>query len=166
MLDIVTSMLYIARMNDKLNIPEEIQRCTWRSLKAGGGWMFIAMGTSIAADYLLPQHKDWPLVLRAVLVLIPIAASLLYVRCTARWVRGMDELHRHITLCAFLVATVAYLLLNMAWPLLDKAGVFEAISQSTSLRLERLYLGNCTLTLALTYVFWGMGLRMLYRRYQ
>ena len=153
-------------MNDKPNIPEEIQRCTWRSLKAGGGWMFIAMGTSIAADYLLPHHKDWPLSLRASLVLIPLAACLFYVRSTARWIRGMDELHRHITLSAFLVASVAYLLLNMAWPLLDKAGVFEAISQVTSLRLERLYLGNCTLTLALTYVFWGMGLKLFNRRYQ
>ncbi len=61
---------------------------------------------------------------------------------------------------------MAYLFLNIAWPLLDKAGVFEAISQVTSLRLERLYLGNCTLTLALTYMFWGMGLRIFYRRYQ
>jgi hypothetical protein len=70
MLDIMTRMLYIAPLKDRPNIPEEIQRCTWRSLKAGG------------------------------------------------------------------------------------------------LRLERFYLGNCTLTLALTYVFWGLGLRTLYRRYQ
>ncbi len=88
-------------MNDKPNVPEEIQQCTWRSLKAGGGWMFIAMGTSIAADYLLPPHKHWPLVLRTLFALVPLAASLLYVRSTARWIRGMDELHRHITLCAF-----------------------------------------------------------------
>lgn len=153
-------------MNDKPNVPEEIQRCTWRALKAGGGWMFIAMGTSIAADYLLPSHKDGPPALRALLVLVPLAASLLYVRSTARWIRGMDELHRHITLCAFLAATVAYLILNMAWPLMDKAGVFEALAQVTSLRLERLYLGNCTLTLGLTYAFWGMGLKIFYRRYQ
>lgn len=159
-------MLYTGIMNDRPNVPEDTLQCTWRSLKAGGGWMFIAMGTSIAADYLLPHHKDWPWVLRAVLVLVPLAAALLYVRSTARWIRGMDELHRHITLCSFLIATVAYLLLNIAWPLLDKAGVFEAISQVTSLRLERLYLGNCTLTLALTYVFWGVGLRIFYRRYQ
>ena len=79
---------------------------------------------------------------------------------------GRNELHRHISLCAFLAATVAYLILNMAWPLLDKAGVFEALAQVTSLRLERLYLGNCTLTLGLTYAFWGMGLRIFCRRYQ
>jgi hypothetical protein len=160
------SMLYTVRMNGKPNLPEEIQHCTWRSLKAGGGWMFLAMGTSIAADYLLPHHKDWPLALRAVVVMIPLAAGLLYVRSTARWIRGMDELHRYITLSAFLFATVAYLLLNTAWPLLDKAGVFEAISQVTSLRLERLYLGNCTVTLALTYIFWGIGLSIFNRRYQ
>jgi hypothetical protein len=101
-----------------------------------------------------------------IVVLIPLAAGLLYVRSTARWIRGMDELHRYITLSAFLFATVAYLLLNTAWPLLDKAGVFETISQITSLRLERLYLGNCTLTLGLTYIFWGIALNIFNRRYQ
>jgi hypothetical protein len=65
----------------------------------------------------------------------------------------MDELHRQITLCAFLAATVAYLLLSMAWPLLHKAGLFEALSQVTSLRLERLYLGNSELVTSLTHGF-------------
>ena len=36
--------------------------------------------------------------LRAAIALIPLIASLLYVRGTARWVRGMDELHRRVAL--------------------------------------------------------------------
>src|SRR5213594_406506 len=110
-------------MNNKPNTPEEIgwgREYSWRAAtKAGGGWMMLAFLTDLPGNYLIEHHMDWPLVLRTVIALIPLLASLLYVRSTARWVRGMDELHRRIALEAFLFATVAYLFLAAAWFLLN-----------------------------------------------
>src|SRR4030095_14021665 len=85
-------------MNNKPNLPEEVPYAWGASLKAGGGWMMLAFLTDLPGNYLIEHHKDWPLALRAVIALIPLIASLLYVRSTARWVRGMDELHRRIAL--------------------------------------------------------------------
>ena len=157
-------------MNSKPNIPEEIgwgKQYSWRaSLKAGGGWMMLAFLTDLPGIYLFEHHKDWPLALRAVIALIPLIAASLYVRSTARWVRGMDELHRRVALEAFLFATVTYLFLTAAWFLLNQAGVWDAIAQSTGLHLERMPFSNCTFILCLTYVFFGVGYSILKRRYQ
>jgi len=104
-------MLYIRQvyftlphMNGKPNIPEEIgwgKQYSWRaSLKAGGGWMMLAFLTDLPGIYLIEHHRDWHLALRAAIALVPLIATLLYVRSISRWVRGMDELHRRITLAA------------------------------------------------------------------
>jgi hypothetical protein len=157
-------------MNSRPNIPEEIglgKQYSWRaSLKAGGGWMMLAFLTDLPGIYLTEHHKDWPLALRAVIALFPLMASLLYMRSTARWVRGMDELHRRIALEAFLFATVTYLFLTAAWFLLNHAGIWDAIAQTTGLHLERMPFSNCTLIICLTYVFFGVGYSIFNRRYQ
>jgi hypothetical protein len=114
----------------------------------------------------IEHHADWPLVSRVVIILIPLIATLLYVRSTARWVRGMDELHRRIVLEAFLFATVAYLFLAASWFLLNHAGVWDAMAQTTGLHLERMPFSNCTLIICLTYVFFGVGYSIFNRRYQ
>src|SRR5690348_18005738 len=99
-------------MNSKLNIPDEIGLWTgkpysWRdSLKAGGGWMMLTYLTDVPGAYLISHHKDWSLALRIMFALIPLAAALLYVRGVVRWIRGMDELHRQITVVAFGFAAV------------------------------------------------------------
>jgi len=157
-------------MNNKPNLPDEIglgKQYSWSaSLKAGGGWMMLAFLTDLPGDYLLEHHKDWLLTLRAVIALIPLMASLLYVRSTARWVRGMDELHRRVVLEALLFSTVAYLFLMAGWFLLNHAGVWDAIAQTTGLHLERMPFSNCTLIICLTYVFFGIGYSIFNRRYQ
>jgi hypothetical protein len=157
-------------MNSKPNVPEEIglgRQYSWRaSLKAGGGWMMLAFLTDLPGAYLTAQHRDWPLALRAVIGLIPLMASLLYVRSTARWVRGMDELHRRIALEAFLFATVTYLFLTAAWFFLNREGIWDAVAQTTGLHLERMPFSNCTLIICLTYVFFGVGYSIFNRRYQ
>lgn len=128
--------------------------------------MILAFLTDLPGIYLTEHHKDWPLAVRAVIALIPLMASLLYVRSTARWVRGMDELHRRIALEAFLFATVAYLFLTAGWFLLNHAGIMDAIAQTTGLHLERMPFANCTLIICLTYVFFGVGYSIFNRRYQ
>lgn len=157
-------------MKNKPNIPEEIglgKQYSWRaSLKAGGGWMMLAFLTDLPGIYLIQHHKDWPFALRALIALVPLMASSLYVRSTARWVRGMDELHRRIALEAFLFATVAYLFLTAAWFLLNNAGVWDALAQATGLHLERMPFSNCTCIICLTYVFFGVGYSIFNRRYQ
>jgi hypothetical protein len=157
-------------MNNKPNVPEEIgwgKQYSWRaSLKAGGGWMMLAFLTDLPGLRLIEHHNEWPLALRAVIALLPLIATSLYVRSIARWVRGMDELHRRVALEAFLFATVTYLFLTAAWFLLNHAGVWDAIAQATGLHLERMPFSNCTFIICLTYVFFGVGYSILNRRYQ
>jgi len=157
-------------MNSNLNVPEEIglgKQYSWRaSLKAGGGWMMLAFLTDLPGIYLIEQHKDWPLLVRTLIAMMPLMASLLYVRSTARWIRGMDELHCRIALESFLFAAVAYLFISSAWFLLEKAGVWNAIVQTTGLHLERMPFSTCTLILCLTYVLFGVGHSIINRRYQ
>jgi hypothetical protein len=159
-------------MNNRPNVPEEIglgKQYSWRaSLKAGGGWMMLVFLTDLPGRYLIEHHHDWPLVLRALIAMIPLMASLLYVRSVARWVRGMDELHRRVTLEAFLFATVVYLFLSGGWLLLDHAGVWAALALGSGLHLERVPFSQatCTWMLCLTYVFFGVGYSILNRRYR
>jgi len=41
----------------------------------------------------------------------------------ARFIRGMDELHRRITIEAWLIAALATLVFISIWPMLDAAGI-------------------------------------------
>ena len=61
--------------------------------------------TDVPGAYLIAHHKDWPILLPIIVALLPLAASLLYIRDILRWIRGMDELHRQITLASFGFAT-------------------------------------------------------------
>ena len=128
--------------------------------------MMLAFLSDLPGIYWIEHHKDWPLLFRTAIALLPLIATLLYVRSTARWVRGMDELHRRLALEAFLFATVTYLILTAAWFLLNQAGVWAGLAQTTGLHLERLPVSNCTLILCLTYVFFGVGYSIFNRRYQ
>jgi hypothetical protein len=166
-------MLYTASiMNDKPNLPEEIGFGkphlwgSWRgSLKGGAAWMFVVYLTDIPGGWLTQQHQNWPLALRLLIALLPLAASLFYVRGIAKWIRGMDELHRRVTLGAFLFGTTLYLLFNAGWPLLVRAGVFSALNL-TRWHLDQLPFYNCTFTICLTYLFSGLGYAFFNRRYK
>jgi hypothetical protein len=129
-------MLYTARMNTKPNIPEEIapgkDYSFWADMKVNG-WCWVAVLTSFANEvFLLPHHKDWPVAIRAVIAVVPLVASSLWVRSVAGWIRGMDELHRRITLAACLFATIATLFVVTALHLLVVAGVFSIKFQATA----------------------------------
>jgi hypothetical protein len=169
-------MLYTGSiMNNQPNLPEEIGfgKMThlnwnlWRGSlnKGGAAWMFTVYLTDIPGEWLIKHHQDWPLLLRLLIALLPLAASLLYVRGMARWIRGMDELDRRITLGALLFGTTLYLVFNAGWPLLVRAGVFSALNL-TRWHLDQMPFYNCTLTICLTYHFSGLGHFIFNRRYR
>jgi hypothetical protein len=161
-------------MNTKPNIPDEIGLWTgkpysWRdSFKAGAGWMMLVYLTDVPGAYLIAHHKDWPIALRMIIGLIPLAAALLYVRGVVQWIRGMDELHQKITLTAFGFATVTYLFLAAAWSqLTDRAGIFEDVLHMSRLQtLERMPFSTCSFIIALTWVLFCIGLTIFNRRYK
>jgi hypothetical protein len=119
-------------MNRTPNIPNEIwlgkkEYSFWTDWKVNG-WLFLAAIISGICDILFPhQLSQWPLGLRVAAAIVPFLALLLWVRSLSRWIRGMDELHRRITLAAVLFATGATFFFVLAWHRLDKAGVFQAI---------------------------------------
>ena len=176
----MTSMLYTACiMNNKPNLPEEVMSWKnysfWADTKVNG-WLLVAMLTGTAnallfhskAPYGLLRHyyPDWPIVLRAVVELFPLLASLLWARSMARWIRGMDELHRRITLEAWLFAAISTLCVISIWPLLDGAGISAAILQATNVHLEALDKPNFPLTLGILWLFYFLGHSIFNRRYK
>jgi hypothetical protein len=149
-------------MNNRANIPEDMAR----SWGAGGHWLMLVFVTDIPGAYLIAHHKDWPTILPMIIALLPLAASLLYVRAIVRWIRGMEEMHRQITQAAWGFAMVAYLVLTGIWSLLvDRAGIFENRFHLTGLgTLERAPFTNVTFITALTYVLFGIGYTHIFNR--
>lgn len=131
-------------MNNKPNLPEEIGFGklnlwgSWRGSlnKGGAAWMFVVYLTDIPGGWLLQHHPGWPLALRLLIALTPLAASLLYVRGIALWIRGMDELHRRIMLESCLFAVIGTLFFVTAWNRLDKTGALKGIFQPSTVSLD------------------------------
>ncbi len=133
----MTRMLYTGFvMNNKPNIPEELAPGKYYSIRTEmkvNGWCWVGILTSFVGEVLLlPHHKEWPVVVRAVIALLPLLAGLLWVWSAARWICGMDELHRRITLAACLFATTAMLFVVTGLHLLVAAGVFSTDLQMTA----------------------------------
>jgi hypothetical protein len=149
-------------MNNKPNIPEDMGR----SWKAGGPWLMLVFATDVPGAYLISHHKDWPALLRIMVALLPLLASLLYVRALVRWIRGMDEMHRQITQAAFGFAVVTYLFLSGTWTLLaDRAGILENFFHLGRLGvLERMPFTNVSFIAAMTYVLFGIGYAHIFNR--
>src|ERR1039457_6375392 len=95
-------------MNAKPNFPEEIMFGRHYSIRANiqaNTWAFVAMLLAWAGDQLLSLNHDWSVAQRAIIALVPLLIGLLWVRSFARWVRGMDEMHRRLSVEAGLFAT-------------------------------------------------------------
>ena len=160
-------------MNDKPNIPDEIwwakKEYSWRMDWKVNGWLLLAALISAASDFLFPyQIKQWHVALRTIIALAPFLALLFWVRSLARWIRGMDELHRRITLAAVLFTVSATFFFVMLWHRLDKAGVFDAIfpagkTPNPNASWDIGTVGHIFLLLTFFYFF---GYRIFNRRYQ
>jgi len=61
------------------------------------------------------QVNERHIALRIVVALAPFLAILLWVRNWFRWIRGLNELHRRITVAATFFATSASFILVMIW---------------------------------------------------
>jgi hypothetical protein len=125
-------MLYTAPMNSRPNVPDEIWlgkkdyslRTDWRV----NAWLFAATIVSGASDIMFPHHvRQWNIGLRILVALIPFVAIPLWMRSLARWIGGMDELHRRITQGAILFSTAATFFFVMLWHRLELAGMFQAL---------------------------------------
>jgi hypothetical protein len=161
-------MLYtIPNMNSQTNIPGEMvigdrEFSLQRSWKLNT-WLVVAAAISALCDVIYsPVVRQWPVAWRLAVVLVPFVALALWVRSLARWIRGMDELQRRITISTFLFAVSGTLLYILLWFRLEVTGLFEAIIG------QRLGWGMGTVSFGiLTFsVIYGVGHRIFTRRYQ
>jgi len=187
----MTSMLYTGSvMNNKPNIPEEtglvtlnFRKFSFRTDMKVNGWLFVAALTNFASIMLLHsntprifhlQEKDWPVLIQAIIELLPMFISLLWIRDVARWIRGMDELHRRIMLEACLFAVIGTLFFVTTWNHLDKTGILKAIFQPPFPPLHRwdyrqlayLDFSQFTLIAGLLLSFYFLGFFIFDRRYK
>ena len=162
-------MLYTAVM--KPNVPNELwlgqkEYSAWTDWKVNG-WLFVATLMSGASDIMFPHVvKGWAVPLRGLVALAPFLALMLWMRNLARWIRGMDELHRRITLAAVLCAVSASFFLVVLWHRLDQAGVFQALFPSTrpsEVSWDIVTVGHIFLLMTCCYFF---SYRLCNRRYQ
>lgn len=119
-------------MHAKPNVPGAIflgnKDYSWTMDWKVNGWLFLAAVISGASDIMFPHLvRQWSLPWRMVIVLAPFGAILLWMGSLARWIRGMDEMHRRITTAAVLFAVSATFFFVTLWHGLERAGFFEAL---------------------------------------
>ena len=119
-------------MNDKLNNPETLlpgkHYSLWADMKVNG-WIFASWPIIFGGDLWIYNHEGCPFWLRVAIALVPLAMWLLWIRGLARWIRGMDELQRRITLEACLFAMTWTFFVIAAWQHLKHEGILEAMSR-------------------------------------
>jgi hypothetical protein len=120
---------------------------------------------SWTGDLLLSLPRDWNVAQRAIIALVPLLIGLLWVRDFARWLRGMDEMHRRLSVEACLFATGVTLFVVTAWHILDKTGVFQTGSYMTRLHLDS-HFHTASFPISLMLAFYFLGYAIFQRRYQ
>ena len=131
------------------------------------GWLFVATIISGLSDIMFPHLvKQWPTGVRTLVALLPFLALLLWIRNLTRWIRGMDELHRRITLAATLFAVSASFFFVVLWHRLDKAGLFQTIfgtGKNVDVSWDISTVGHIFLLMTFCYFF---GYRIFNRRFE
>ena len=119
-------MFYIALTMDNSTV-ESVQPGKGYSFRADirlNAWAFVAVGLAFASRIVIRHHPDWSMWLRALIALLPLLPSFLYVRSITRWIRGMDELQQRIQLGACLFATTGTIFIVLAYNLLVAQGIY------------------------------------------
>jgi len=155
---------------NKPNLPDELEPgkgdySVRKDLKVNG-WGYVGLALSIGGEALIYFHQDWPIALRTVIALSPIVPALLWGRVFARWVRGMDELHRRMTVEVCLFATTATLFVFTALHPLVKFGVLEASGSGDSWLAWLMDWHSWLLTSWLLICFYMLGGMILRRRFK
>ena len=155
---------------NKPNLPEEIQPGAGYSFAVDckvNAWMFVAMVISITTDlFYRNEVREWPAYLRILAAVATLLAILLWVRRLARWIRGMDELHRSVTSAACLFATAITFFLVAAWRHLSRLEVFHAVFPGRLKAYANVDLCVPWLILWLLLIFYAVGQMIFTRRYR
>jgi hypothetical protein len=104
--------------------------------------------------------------LRTFIAVMPFLALVLWMRSLAGWIRGMDELHRRITVAATLASVSATFFFVVLWHRLERAGFFRAIfppGRTSEATWDISTVGHIFLLMTL---FYFAGYRFFNRRYQ
>jgi hypothetical protein len=125
-------MLYSAgNMNNRPNLPNEIFWCkeySWRTDTRVNGWLGLAATISGFTDIVFASTvNQWPLWVRAGIVIAQFFALALWARSMTLWIRGMDEMHRRITTTVMLMSVGATFFFMMLWHRLYRVGLFDVI---------------------------------------
>jgi hypothetical protein len=154
-------------MKNKPNLPDELDPIfgfkdySFRKDVQVNGWGYVAMALSFVGDVLLARHHEWSAALRAIIALAPIIPTLLWGRVFARWIRGMDELHRRMAVEVCLFAATATLFFFAAFRPLVNAGIFQPIEKTLGLDLQTWWGTSWFLV-----CFYILGSRILHRRFK
>jgi hypothetical protein len=154
----------------KPNVPEEIwlgsdEYSMWKDWKVNG-WLFVATLISALSDVLFPHYvRQWHIALRVIVALVPFLALLFWVRSLSRWIQGMDELHRRITIAAILFTTSCTFFFVVMWHRLDKAGLFQTVFPGgrADASFDIATVGHVFLLMTFSYFF---GYRLFSRRFR
>ena len=152
-------------MNTKPNVPGEIVIADreFSLLKAWNvnAWLFVAALTSALSDVIYSAElRHWPVVCRLSVLIFEFAAVLLWVRRLARWIRGMDEMHRQMTLATFLFSVTATLLFTLLWLRLEVGDFFEALFGGRT----GFGMGTLSFAILIHSVFYGVGHFLIFNR--
>ena len=133
-------------MSQKPNNPEVLlhfqKNSQWADLKVFtrvSYWLFISLATG-GANWILfhnivppidgvlrEDFLTWPAGIRILIESVPLLAAVLWARSMTRFIRGMDELHRRVTVEAWLIAALATIGFISIWPMLDAAGISGSV---------------------------------------
>ena len=155
---------------NKPNLPEEIQPGPNYSFAVDckvNAWMLVAMAISVATDLSYRDEvRELPAYLRTIAAVAPLLAILLWIRRLARWIHGMDELHRAVTsaTCLFAIATTFFFV--AAWHHLVQLDVFHEVFPGRMKAYASADLCVPWLILWLLLIFYAVGQRLFTRRYR
>jgi hypothetical protein len=116
-------------MNNKPNNPDELilidRQFSFRTAWSVCRWLFLALLISVLCDWIFPKEvRQWPFTWRMAEVLVKFGSLVFWSFDVRKWIRGMDELQRRITLASFLFSACTSLFTLLLWMDLDSAGFF------------------------------------------
>lgn len=126
-------MLYTMRvMKNTPSVPDELimfdRQFSWRTAWTVGRWCFAAIVLSAICDVFFgATTAQWPCGWRVGIVFAEFFALALFWRDAASWLRGMDELQRHITMGVLMFAVAASFFFFLLWLGLERAGFFHVV---------------------------------------
>jgi hypothetical protein len=157
-------------MNAKPNNPDEMviihKEFSWRTAWTVNYWLFLATITSLVCDVIFAEAKNhWLLRSRLAILLAEFLGVVLWTRSMARWIAGMDELHRRITQMTLLFAVSAAFAFFFLWLRLEREGFFHAVFGPPFMN-NTWGINSLFHIYVLVSAFYGIGYLFFSRRYK